>query len=310
MIDKHFDDFEKHGLEKYEYMRRMHEVHKVLYEYARYIGGTETAQIAIEHGEVIFTFLSEGVKIRMICIPYDMTSVPFTFLDFGSYEKDETAIAMALVKEGDVVLDVGANTGWFTLNWLKNVPNVTVCSFEPMPETFEVLVKNLQLNNHGSDRAFNYGLSNKRAEVEFYWDTERCGATSMVNLRGTDQTRIVKSEVRRLDDVFPTLGVDCIDFIKCDVEGAEKLVLDGGMETIRQHRPVIFAEMLRKWARKYDYHPNDIINMLSDEQYDCYVIHKGRLKRFLLVTEETVETNYLFLDRQKHAEMLTCHCGD
>lgn len=308
MINEHKKDYAQHGLEKYEYMRRMHEVHKVLYEYAQHIDGTDTVSISLEHGEVIFTFISNGASIRMVSIPYDMTSVPFTFLDFGSYEKEETILTTALVQEGDVVLDIGANAGWFSLNWLQNVPNVNVFAFEPMPETFEVLVKNLHLNGHDSARAFNHGFSREAKEIEFYWDTERCGASSMVNLRGTDQTRLVSSEVKRLDDVFPTLGVDRLDFIKCDVEGAEKPVFDGGIETIREHKPIIFTEMLRKWADKFDYHPNDIIGMFAAEQYQCFTIHDGRLKSFGLVTEETVETNYLFLDPDKHAALLAKHC--
>lgn len=49
------------------------------------------------------------------------------------------------------------------------------------------------------------------------------------------------------------------DFIKCDVEGAELLVLKGGEETLKSKKPVIFIELIRKWAQKFNYHPNEVI---------------------------------------------------
>ncbi|MBN1824447.1 MAG: FkbM family methyltransferase [Endomicrobiales bacterium] len=305
MIKETRKEYLENKCDKFEYMGRMHSVHKILYEYADYIKNTDAVDITIRGEEVYYTFLSGGTEIKMVCIPHDVTSVPFTFLDFGSYERDETEFVMDLVKEKDVVLDIGANLGWFTLNWLKRFKKITVFSFEPMPDTYKKLVQNLKINGHKTRNAFNYGLSNRNTEAVFYWDTERCGASAMVNLRDTDKTVRIKCKVKRLDDVFLKLGVKKLDFIKCDVEGAEKLVFDGGKNTISKYKPVIFTEMLRKWSKKFNYHPNDIIQMMAGMGYSCYVIVGRKLKEFGKVTEDTVETNYLFLDKIKHAKILS-----
>ena len=105
--------------------------------------------------------------------------------------------------------------------------------------------------------------------------------------------------MRRLDDFVDEHDVKVIDYIKCDVEGAELLVIKGGLESICKFKPILQLEMLRKWSAKYKYHPNDIINILKDKGYICCVYDKGQLCEFGYVDESTVETNYYFFHREK-----------
>ena len=291
-------------IEKFDYMGRMYQIHKILYEYADFINKGAVSDITIKDGQVYFTLLSHGIEIKMVCIPYDVTSVPFNFLDFGSYDKEETKFLFDIVKNNQVVLDIGANLGWYTLNWLKRNHDVSVFSFEPLPKIYDKLVQNLVLNDQPTKNAFNFGLSNVNEEVNFFFDTERCGASSMVNLRGTQNIIDVRCTVKRLDDIFPSLGVDRLDFIKCDVEGAEKFVFEGGIETIKKYKPIIFSEILRKWSKKFNYHPNDIIKLFAAIGYDYYIIRNNKLQQIECVTDDTVETNFVFLNKEKHAEVL------
>jgi hypothetical protein len=62
--------------------------------------------------------------------------------------------------------------------------------------------------------------------------------------------------------------------------------------------------MLRKWSASFNYHPNDIIDMLSKIGYKCYFIEKNSLEEITEVTEETVQTNFIFLDKVKHMEII------
>ena len=296
-------DFLNNKIKKYDYMERMFDVHKVLYEYAMFINKSNVLDITIRDGDVYFNFLSNGIQIKMVCIPYDITSVPFTFLDFGSYDIEETAVLSDIVKDNYVVLDIGANLGWYTLHWLKKTKDAIVFSFEPMPDTYDKLVRNLILNEQQIKNAFNFGLSNINSEVDFFWDTERCGASSMVNLRDTNKAVKVKCTVKRLDDIFPSLGVNRLDFIKCDVEGAEKLVFEGGFETIKKHTPIIYSEMLRKWSKKFGYHPDDIINLLSDIGYHCYRYINNKMEKIDSVTPQIETTNFFFFHETKHKRM-------
>ena len=95
-----------------------------------------------------------------------------------------------------------------------------------------------------------------------------------------------------IDNFMIINSIDKLDFVKCDVEGAEYFVYQGGLETFKHKKPIIFTEMLRKWAAKFGYHPNDIINYFSQFGYKCFIANKGKLKIVDKVDEQTIETNF------------------
>ena len=71
------------------------------------------------------------------------------------------------------------------------------------------------------------------------------------------------------------------------------------------------SEMLRKWSAKFNYHPNDIIQLFEEIGYECYVIaDNGMLKRFGYVNEETIETNYFFLHPEVHNTIIQKLCAE
>jgi hypothetical protein len=120
-----------------------------------------------------------------------------------------------------------------------------------------------------------------------------------VDLQGTGAAQKVACKIERLDSFVARTGTR-IDFIKCDVEGAELLVLTGGSETLKKFKPMVFAEMLRKWAAKFNYHPNQIIEFMAGLGYRCFVGREGKLVEFKVMDENTIETNFFFLHGVAH----------
>ena len=93
------------------------------------------------------------------------------------------------------------------------------------------------------------------------------------------------------------------------LRGVNCLCMRGGEKTIEKYKPIVMSEMLRKWARKFNYHPNDIIDFFRRLGYLCFVISgENNLKEFHEVTEETVETNYYFLHEMKHRDIIQDLC--
>lgn len=80
-------------------------------------------------------------------------------------------------------------------------------------------------------------------------------------------------------------------------EEVEFFVLKGGLNTIKRNRPILFLEMLRKWSTPFNYHPNDIINLLTNVGYQCYIIDGKKLKKFSKITEKTTNTNFIFMHK-------------
>lgn len=302
-----------------EYRMKLFKKFEELLEYKNLINDSCVSQITVTGDDVVFTMdnqsaKGEPYKIHMAVYQDDWGAVPAAMLSMAEgYEPEELKMVNTLFsyfgEEDGVCLDIGANLGWYTLNVCRQYPKVISYAFEPIPQTYEKLKRNVELNGLENCRCYNLGLSNENKMMTFFYDLQVSGASSMVDLREAGTTEKVECQLRRLDEFVEEESFKRIDFIKCDVEGSELFVFEGGLKSIEKYKPVIFSEMLRKWSAKYHYHPNDIIRMFEEIGYQCYVIAEGnKLKQFGYVDEETIETNYFFLCPQVHGEIIRDLC--
>jgi FkbM family methyltransferase len=292
--------FRQNQISKEDYINRMHEIHAILWEYQELIKEENVSSIEITKDEVRLT---SGEGVKMLCDPVDERIVPIEILNFGDYESSEIRMIQRFLEKDSVVLDIGANTGWYSLRLSKNVPQGLIIAFEPIPKTFEYLKKNIEINGAKNIRIHDYGLSDKDENIEFYYDPTLSGATSLRNLHENRKNSRIRCIVRRLDGVISE-ETSRIDLIKCDVEGAEIFVIKGALETLKRTKPVLFLEMLRKWSAKFDYHPNDIIRLLNGIGYECYCIEGEKLSCVKEIDEQTIATNFFFLHPQKHKRFI------
>ena len=295
-------DYKNGNISKQDYIDKMHELHKMLFEYASFIRKTDIGRIEIADASVIMTSRNSGIK--MICDKTDKRIIPIEILNFDFYEKEDFAMILSLIKDDMTVYDIGANIGWYSLNVSKAKKNINLLAFEPIPQTFQYLKQNLLLNNINNVQAFNFGFSNEDRELYFYYTPEGSGNTSLVDLSGLPSVEKIASSVRKLDN-FAVEHKAQVDFIKCDVEGAELFVFQGGRETIERCKPIVFTEMLRKWSAKFNYHPNEIIALFTQHGYQCFVIEGDHLAEFHTMDDKTEETNYLFLHSIKHEHVIS-----
>lgn len=292
------DRFLAAQITKPDFIDKMHETHAVLFDYARYLGQTDIAKIEVTDGQVVMTSRGNGVKI--VCDPDDKRLAPIEILNFMDYEKTDSDMIMRLVHDGDSIFDIGANIGWYSINLAKRYPACKIQAFEPIPKTHAYLLKNIALNGVGNITVNNHGFSNKADTLTFYYYPTGSGNASSAKLADVAGVQEIKCKVLPLDD-FMAGHPGGIDFIKCDVEGAELLVFQGATKSLVAHKPIVFSEMLRKWSAKFDYHPNAIIELFKGLGYRCFAAHGSRLVEFLTITDETVETNFFFMHADKHA---------
>lgn len=288
-------------IDKQVYIKKMHNFHKRLFEYKEFIKNTNISKIEIDDNGVIMTLRDNDVKI--LCDENDDRIAPLEMLNFGNYEEIEINMAISLIKKGFTILDIGANIGWFSLTLSKKVPDINILAFEPIPKTFDYLRKNILLNKTENIKALNFGLSDKNGQSIFYYYPEGSVNASLKNVSKHKKPQKITCKIKRLDDFVKTNKTK-IDFIKCDVEGAELFVLKGGVDTIKRDRPILFLEMLRKWSAPFNYHPNDIIDLLTNIGYQCYVIDGKKLKKISKITEKTINTNFIFI--HKNSSIYVC----
>ena len=139
------------------------------------------------------------------------------------------------LRKGDLVIDVGANVGMFTVKASMSVGEEgKVIAIEPVEENFELLKKNVELHKLANVRIIRKALGRKRGKAVMLKSL----------LSGTHQLKSVcknsefpieemEIEVDSLDNICKELNVNRIDFLKIDVEGAELDVLKGAEESLK-----------------------------------------------------------------------------
>lgn len=295
------ESFKNNQITKPDYIVQMHDCHKALFEYAEFIRTTDIEKIEITDNQVIMTSREHGIK--MICDPFDRRIAPIETLNFDYYEKIDSDMILRLAKGCKNIFDIGGNFGWYSLLWAKNNPEAQLYTFEPVPRTHEYLKKNIVLNGLKNIQLFNFGFSDSEQELNFYYYPEGSGNASIANLTELEGVQSVSCKVKKLDDFVNESG-SRIDFIKCDVEGAELLVFKGGMESICRDKPIIFAELLRKFAAKFNYHPNEVIELFRSCGYRCFTAHEDKLIGVDVMNDHTMETNFFFLHEEKHSDSI------
>ena len=294
-------EYKKGTIPKQKYIEMMHQVHEILFEYSEFIRDTDIASIEISDGKVTMTSRAYGIKI--LCDEIDHRTAPIEVLNINEYEKSELAIIKRLIGPNFRIFDIGANIGWYSLVLSKIFKDSNIYSFEPIPKTFLQLKQNIELNDADNIHAFNFGFSDQTGPLTFYYYPEGSGNSSAAKLTDIPSIQKMTCKVKKLDDFVKQKQLG-IDFIKCDVEGAELFVFQGGLHAICQNKPIIFTELLRKWSAKFNYHPNKIIDLLTNEGYLCFSIKKEHLLKIHEITEETVETNFFFLHETSHARQI------
>ncbi|MDD3138571.1 MAG: FkbM family methyltransferase [Lachnospiraceae bacterium] len=291
-------------IEKKEYIAEMYKKHQSLYQYSKLLPETNIKKIEIVDNKVYMT--TRDLDIKLICKEFDERIVPIEMLNFGDYEPQETEMLSKILDiiNAKTMVDAGANIGYISMYLGKKHQDMKVYSFEPLKPTFDMLKENVENNELKNINIFNFGLSNKEEDVYFYYYPEGCGNSSLENLSERNDVQKIMCKTKLLDSVYAELEEDSLDFIKCDVEGAEFMVFQGAHNVLTEKRPIVFAELLRKWAKKFDYVPNDVLDYMSKIGYKCYCIRDEKLVEVKGIDESTLETNFLFFDEEKHKKVI------
>jgi FkbM family methyltransferase len=160
---------------------------------------------------------------------------------YDSWEPTVVQRALAEIKSGMTVIDIGAHIGYYTLLFAKYVGATgSVFSFEPSPSNFDMLARNVELNHLSRVRICNSAIFSRCGEISISIpDDSNSGQASLIESVGSRRLQVRSTT---LDAACATLDIRP-DFVKIDVEGSESDVLAGARETIRQYRPKMLIEL-------------------------------------------------------------------
>ena len=163
-----------------------------------------------------------GRHSKMICYPGETNSPLVAYLNPPNAM--EMFVWEKHLQPGDLFVDVGSNIGIYTIFALDLGAEAIAC--EPHPATFARLQEHLELNGYEAE-ALNVAVSNEPGTLRL---TEGLDSFNHLVFDGADGIEV---EARTLDDI---VGDRVVDGMKVDVEGAERLVLEGGRRAISEQR--------------------------------------------------------------------------
>jgi FkbM family methyltransferase len=164
-----------------------------------------------------------------------------------SYEPFQTEVSKIVLKEGDIAVDIGANIGYYTLLFAKLVGKKgKVIAFEPEPETFTLLKKNVETSRYKNIEIHQKAVSDKEGKVRLYLHRGDLGYNSISKSKGCYKS--IEVDAIRVDDY-----VKKADFIKIDIDGGEEKAMKGMTELLKQPLTMIteFAPRCNPNAQRY-----------------------------------------------------------
>jgi FkbM family methyltransferase len=193
-----------------------------------------------------------------------------------------------------VILDIGGNIGITAIYLACLFPDAKIYTFEPLPDNFEILKKNIQ--NYNNIEAFNFGLGSKNGSFKVYLsnDPENFGGISFYpDPVGNKSNSFITCEVKNINKVLNTLRIQSIDLIKIDTEGAEYDILMALQKKILKNTSWITGEL----------HGNkdfELLNYLNDfgfsislnKQIDnrLFMFHAGKFEVISKLSRRDIKT--------------------
>lgn len=191
----------------------------------------------------------------------------------GIFEKNSTIVVKKLLKKGDIVFDIGANIGYYSVLFSKLVGEKgRVFCFEPTSHFSNVLKMNLEVNNIRNAEIFKIGLSNKDQILEIQIGDSSATLHSPGN-RALDAQEFVN--LTSLDKFVEQHNIQKIDFIKIDIDGHEPLFFEGAWKTLDRLNPIILLEVNHLNYIEAGYTAWDFYDLLKNKNYLIY--HEDRL---------------------------------
>ena len=146
------------------------------------------------------------------------------------------------ISDGFIFVDVGANVGGYSLFVAALAgPQARVLAIEPQADIFERLIYNVRQNPFGTIKGLECAISDQDGPITLFVDPANRGETSMRYVNVHSQRLAVKVQAKALKTVLADEGVDRIDALKIDVEGAEDLILEA---FFRDAPPTLWPKLL------------------------------------------------------------------
>ena len=222
----------------------------------------------------------------------------------GTKLEDDVYVLDKLISTGSICVDMGASYGRFTLIMSRLAgANGQIYSFEPGHYSYKVLSSTVRFHRLKNVILIKKALSDKEGTTELVTPikkTKKLGhALAYLKCDHKEECNIEKIETITLDNYFFKENIPRVDFIKCDIEGAELLALRGARDIITRHKPIVLCEVsVLALKEKFNSTPEQVYDFFHQLDYKVFILNKDKIEEVKNVNRGD---NYFFIHCQSEA---------
>ena len=180
-------------------------------------------------------------------------------LKYEIFVKEEYQQAKEIIKQANLIFDIGSHIGFFSEWCLSLNPQVKIFAFEPMPLLFETMKERLSLYQN-QIHFFNYGISSKTEKIPFFFNAQKTMQSSRFSSFLNPQGEKTEVNMMTLSQILEEYQISQINLLKMDIEGMEFEVFESRNESLFEHINAMIIEIhcfdkekeeKSKWLQKW-----------------------------------------------------------
>jgi FkbM family methyltransferase len=227
------------------------------------------------------------------------------------YEPYETNVVSSIIKPNDIIVDVGANIGYYTLIFSKLTgKGGKVFAFEPSNSNFKILNENIRINKYSDVVVtINKAVSDKEEQMNLYLNDENHGMNRIFksNAYAPKTNHVERIETIRLDSFFDKLQSLKVDFVKLDIEGSEYGAIKGMQKIIDNNKKLaLMTEFHPSSITEYGIVPRQFLELLYSFGFNIWSLDRTTKKKRRIALSSKCEVDDLIKIADKQTTNLLC----
>ncbi len=214
---------------------------------------------------------------------------------YGIYEAETAEVFLQNVQQGTIVLDIGANVGYYSILAASKAINGRVFAFEPNALLHSQIQNSLRFNNFENVQVVAAAVSNKHRQAALLYlsSADNKGMSALATPSNySGQTTTI--ETITIDNWVADNNISRVDIIKMDIEGAETLALEGMRNTLIRFSPIVFMEVCDEVLQRQNSSAAAVFNFMSLLNYNAYGIDSARELYLIDNYIPTIDFNIVF----------------
>ena len=241
--------------------------------------------------------LSNSKKLYLKTNGHDGIAQDLYWWGIDAYESDTVKLFVKLLKYSNIVFDIGASTGIYSLIAAIYNPSGKVYAFEPLPISFNHLKKNININRLHNVHIDSGAVTNYNGDIKLYIPPGVIPLDSSTLPGFRPVSEMISVRALTIDSFVNENNIPKIDLIKIDTEGNEYMILKGAKDVLKRDKPMIICEVLKGRTESF------LNSILEDMGYKFFwITSKGLIEK--KVVESHRNRNCLLIKKEKMPEIM------